>query len=138
MTQHTPGPWIREGRFVYALGKCRTNVFSVNVQSGGNGSDAATSVELEANARLIVAAPKLLEALRVGLAWSDADGLSDEDGLVDTGERRFRGLARAAIARATPDQTCEVCGHGENTVGPLSANEKHNRICDDCLTDNQG
>ena len=58
---HTPGPWRREGRFVYALGEGETNVFSANVQGGGSGSDVATLAEQEANARLIAAAPELLE-----------------------------------------------------------------------------
>ncbi len=31
------------------------------------------------------------------------------------------------------DECCEVCGHSEAEVGPLSSNEEHERICDDCL-----
>lgn len=60
MTRHTPGPWMTadsDPTFVYALGDDGFNRFCAHVQ------DAHTSrAELEANARLIAAAPKLLKA----------------------------------------------------------------------------
>jgi hypothetical protein len=62
---HTPGPWLREGRFVYALrdtffaGKpAKENIFDCCVQGHGTPEE-----EKEANARLIAAAPELLKYL---------------------------------------------------------------------------
>jgi len=57
-TMHTPGPWLRSGNTVYALNPDGFNRFCAQVQ------DAHTpNHELEANARLMAAAPKLLSAL---------------------------------------------------------------------------
>jgi hypothetical protein len=66
--KHTPGPWVRIGTTVYALmhdGWKRgfeqfKNRFTVQVQRDRECSEE----EAEANARLIAAAPDLLEALR--------------------------------------------------------------------------
>lgn len=59
MSKHTPGPWMVEGCTVYALNDDGYNRFSALVQ------DAHTPVdELEANARLIAAAPELLSLLK--------------------------------------------------------------------------
>lgn len=56
--KHTPRPWIVSKTTVYALNDDGYNRFSALVQ------DAHTSLdELESNARLIAAAPELLEAL---------------------------------------------------------------------------
>lgn len=60
-TSHTPGPWLlaeSDGTFVYALNEQGFNRFYAHVQ------DAHTpKEELRANAKLIQAAPDLLEAL---------------------------------------------------------------------------
>ena len=58
MTNHTPGPWLHAG-----------NGDIVTVDATGKTSDVACSYlrldnQCEANARLIAAAPELLEALR--------------------------------------------------------------------------
>ena len=61
MSNHTPAPWLlfdTDKRFVYALNEYGTNVFQAHV-CGPN----TKMEELEANARLIAAAPELLEAL---------------------------------------------------------------------------
>jgi len=63
---HTPGPWIRDGRTVYALMPAGwrkgveifKNRFWVTVQKDPECSEE----EAEANARLIAAAPELLDA----------------------------------------------------------------------------
>jgi hypothetical protein len=103
---HTPGPWLlTPSGTVYALdetGSC--NRFSARVDGGwtwrGTGmfsgacSDRTSNAEIAANARLIAAAPELLEAL----SWfiNDIDGthtrMVDFDANVE--------LARAAIAKA--------------------------------------
>lgn len=65
-TRHTDGPWIQHGRFIYAMHEWKgkqVNRFSVNVEpyisQGGSEEEAL------ANARLIAAAPQLLEALQL-------------------------------------------------------------------------
>lgn len=87
MSEHTPGPWLTEGRIVYATGKIQSltegrtldaNRFSAHVQ---NDNAIADDRELLANARLIAAAPDLLDALvfarfrlkEVGLLFDEID-----------------------------------------------------------------
>ena len=69
---HTPGPWERQERTVYALqphgfrkGEQQfSNRFSANVQGGRDADGNVTpEAELEAHARLIAAAPALLGKL---------------------------------------------------------------------------
>jgi len=80
MNKHTPGPWnrIKGDRNVYSAAGtvCKTPA----ILGGGS---AATN--WEANARLIAAAPDLLEALECLIK-------SDHDDVIE--------MARAAIARA--------------------------------------
>lgn len=57
---HTPGPWLLAGRTVYALNDEGFNRFSALVQDAH-----APAYELNANARLIAAAPELLDALEM-------------------------------------------------------------------------
>lgn len=63
---HTPGPWIADGKIVHAengsalyIAECQ----NVGVGERWSGSDYASEPHAEANARLIAAAPDLLEAL---------------------------------------------------------------------------
>lgn len=72
MTKHTQGPWLVEGRTVYALNDDGYNRFSALVQDAHTPGD-----ELEANARLIAAAPDLLEALD-GMIEAYDDGAQPE------------------------------------------------------------
>ncbi len=65
MTGWTKGPWLREGRTVYAIDESNTvNRFSAHMQGGhvfrGHRMDGerTTQAELEANAHLIAAAPE--------------------------------------------------------------------------------
>lgn len=68
MAQHTPAPWFRKERFVYALGDDATNRFTAIVQ------DPRTSKEeLEANARLMRASPQLLDAVQRVIDWAEID-----------------------------------------------------------------
>ena len=88
--KHTPGPWVvdpavRQGFTVYAP----KEGFIVGTQDEEGRYGA---IESEANARLIAAAPELLEALKSVIAWLDAP---DESAFSDSE------LARAAIAKAT-------------------------------------
>jgi hypothetical protein len=66
MSEYTAQEWQRDGTTVYALNIEGTNRFSAQVQGGWatDGRLRTDADELEANARLIAAAPELLEALR--------------------------------------------------------------------------
>jgi len=75
-SKFTPGPWLitPDGAFVYALNERGTNVFWTHVQRGWKGKDAefrTDSDEVEANAKLIAAAPDLLAAAVEALAVID-------------------------------------------------------------------
>jgi phage tail protein X len=103
---HTPGPW-RYGHLKGADGLYRTEVFSD--EHGGIASchwtpkhcgDGVTETYREANARLIAAAPDLLEALQVVLR--------DYTAVYDIGDVEMQPAlyqARAAIAKATGEKT---------------------------------
>lgn len=68
MPDFTPGPWLREGRLVYALMHSRwrngreefKNRFTAHIDKAAECPDE----EAEANARLFATAPDLLEALK--------------------------------------------------------------------------
>src|SRR5690554_6165635 len=92
----TTGPWMLSGRTVYALNDQGFNRFSALVQ------DAHTSaVELDANARLIAAAPELLEALECALAQCLAWQGEPNDEWSCPIHVAVCKRARAAIAKAT-------------------------------------
>ncbi len=65
MSKHTQQEWQRDGATVYALNVEGTNRFVAQVQGGWatQGRNRTDAEEVEANARLIAAAPELLEAL---------------------------------------------------------------------------
>jgi len=82
MPNWTPGPW-----FVDSAGDVCAGEFCVSITAG-----PWDEQDLEANARLIAAAPELLEALQNLLAVHNGEG----------GTRYHAGdIARAAIAKAT-------------------------------------
>lgn len=81
MNQHTPGPWKVGGQITpfdrEIIGPNGEDIGLVNLS---NGADEPTIYPLEANARLIAAAPDLLLALQTvmgdavhgqGMKWSD-------------------------------------------------------------------
>jgi hypothetical protein len=87
-TQHTPGPW-----------KVHTEGKKTGILTSDNVDHVATVHNLyrqEANARLIAAAPELLEALAVFLAQYASHSTDP-----DREARPEIKLARAAIAKAT-------------------------------------
>ena len=73
-TPWTPGPWLLDGKLVYALNDEQTaNRFSCQMQGGYafygfNNSRKTKPDELLANARLIAAAPELAEVTPMLLA----------------------------------------------------------------------
>lgn len=95
MSKHTPGPWrVTEGRRIDSGRGYSTAI--ADVWAHGEGADDAPSTgEAEANARLLAAAPDLLEACKEAVAVAN---MSDEDKptLDDIDWARLR----AAIAKA--------------------------------------
>lgn len=90
-TKHTPGPWMLDGLTVYALNDKGWNIFASLVQDPNTPRS-----ELLANARLMRAAPDMLEALEM---VRDADDDCRADGLLTIpGAARFK--IDAAIAKA--------------------------------------
>ncbi|HBO2532559.1 TPA: hypothetical protein L4I00_002443 [Pseudomonas aeruginosa] len=86
---YTPGPWEQRNNRVFSGGKCIcSNVNAASPTTQNIAEDVAMSI---ANAKLIAAAPELLEALQVCIeqitALCSADDVPDQ--------------ARAAIAKAT-------------------------------------
>lgn len=99
--QHTPGPWEWDDMRTKLVGHKGAKV----LQDGEGMWDLCSCVAVvddkperaRSNARLIAAAPDLLEALRrVVNDWVEPDGLPFEDG-----EMPALDAARAAIAKAT-------------------------------------
>ena len=88
--KHTPGPWEACGKAVHAETGREIVFGSHNTRSGSD-------EEQRANARLIAAAPELLEACREVAEWLDLlkQNYPDMAGLI-RGCRK----ARAAIAKA--------------------------------------
>lgn len=94
MTKHTPGPWhvVGHGRPLVCGGKLSRNAIEVRADNGDIcelHEHWDEKIEL-ANARLIAAAPEMLEALRL---VENADMVVPAD----------RELIKAAIAKATGD-----------------------------------
>jgi hypothetical protein len=88
MSQHTPGPWVidpNDNLIVMAE--------DVRVVADCAHALAMGAMEAESNARLIAAAPELLEALKAVEDWDD----NEQDGL----PRRLTASVKAAIAKAT-------------------------------------
>ena len=99
MSKHTPGPWKFEilwAGFSAIRGRDGQLIFGV---AAGDNSERRPKLEIEANARLIAAAPDLLEALRQMLAafQCDMDSYADDP---DAWQHEVWEAARAAIAKA--------------------------------------
>ena len=89
MSKHTPGPWILKGLTVYNSNEieiCESNDFVR--------ANADNTSEIEANARLIAAAPDMMDALKDCLAYMLDDQSSDV-----TGAKALDSI-NAAIAKA--------------------------------------
>jgi hypothetical protein len=93
-TQHTPGPWLYTQEGVDAFGIVKPDGYSIVHLAALHNSTSAS--ELPANARLIAAAPDLLDALR---------GLIRDIGVSAVyQDHPAYNAARAAIAKATGEQ----------------------------------
>jgi len=105
MSKHTPGPWA-SNKYTTSVSvplkaiDCERIGFSIVFVNGHREKEAA------ANARLIAAAPELLEVVQKFVAWSEAE--RDPSGTTFWQRvemcREVDALAHAAIAKATGEQ----------------------------------
>ena len=97
-TKHTPGPWNISSANRYAINACGRGIATAHGVDDVNYSEFFPSTEeAAANARLIAAAPELLEALmacerELSAVWSGQGQINDN---------RHALNARAAVAKAT-------------------------------------
>jgi hypothetical protein len=101
-TNHTPAPWTYDK----LQDLCKFNIFASGFNTAmcqvtvmESSTRRVTGSEVEANARLIAAAPELLEALNAIVKRAEDPALCDD---TDTLLRN----ARTAIAKATGEQPC--------------------------------
>lgn len=101
-TKHTPGPWkvcgLRADSEAWRDGNIISDVtYDTIALCNKTASTVMLDGQLEANARLIAAAPELLEALKALLAYDEQDaGCIPSHAHLDAQED-----ARAAIVKAT-------------------------------------
>lgn len=103
--KHTPGPWgYQKCPKPQAHSDCRDHAWLVIWNDGKYEGDLAIvqTEQAEANARLIAAAPELLEACRELLDLTS--DLHEPDGSPDPEVERINRAARAAIAKAEGDE----------------------------------
>ena len=98
MTKHTNGPWYAVSRMVEVANDKAPDICTTNPQMFGQGHLSRSMREQLANARLIAAAPDLLEALQ---AMTEA--FLDTEGSHGSVESDAMDKAYDAIARATGD-----------------------------------
>lgn len=91
MSKHQPGPWK-----CAATGLARSGMPEYEIHWSDAGECVAEVVHGEANARLIAAAPELLEACQAALSYGN-QGDHPEHGSVNT-------MLRSAIAKAKGEQ----------------------------------
>ena len=99
MTKHTPGPWevVREDEHEWSI----WYKYYVDGEKRPRSSWLADSINSEADARLIAAAPDLIEALKSIEEYWNQD--QNETAMADACWHAIN-TARAAIARATGEQ----------------------------------
>lgn len=105
--KHTPGPWKAMGRTGH--GMLPHTAVAAKTLIARVYSEAFGDIENEtANARLVAAAPDLLQALLALIPdAADAAGFNRKQGYIDIAAERWGRInaAKAAIAKATGDQS---------------------------------
>jgi hypothetical protein len=97
MTKHTPAPWKIERSGMYLT--IQTNSWTM-AEVFRSDYDSATVIQTqEANAKLIAAAPDLLEALIAMVAMVERELSLGKNVILDGGSVAYK--ARAAITKAT-------------------------------------
>lgn len=95
MSDHTPGPWEAEGQEV--RGKCKDGVIWTIAKVG---LVLEQDEQMESNARLIAAAPEMMDALievRKSISWIVANTSGEIKDLLSVDQKRIK----AVIAKAT-------------------------------------
>ena len=104
--KHTTGPWMQRGKWIYALGSVDTVSFAVlgaiaSVEeleaSDGDGRTWTADGDALANARLIAAAPDLLELLK----RANEAGSHNDDIRSVWWEERAEAIAKATASPST-------------------------------------
>lgn len=96
MTKHTPGPWALDDESIYAPGGEGWKQVAEIPNWRTNPGEVLTP-EDNANARLIAAAPDMLEALQALANWGPfQNGYAPDDAF-----SKIQSMTRAAIAKAT-------------------------------------
>ena len=114
---HTPGPW-----------HARHDTVRWNVYESDDRCLACLQLPCtEANARLIAAAPELLEACK---ALLDAKRSGRSQHRTDAAALIYK--AEAAIAKAEPRQTGQVAITTDRKCSACSGKQRKERICDAC------
>ena len=114
---HTPGPWDYDGGECCEIIAPTTHVnphghgcaqlvavatTRADLNDGEDGHPERSEDEAHANARLIAAAPELLEACEELVKWMDDSGMSRVNTAAGPSEYSVVRDARAAIAKARP------------------------------------
>lgn len=107
MSKHTPGPWHTDDAPEHAIAVCTNS--GETVADVFPNADAQSGVTTYANARLIAAAPELLEALkdlakRHATTVKECGGCDHSVGICWCDDIRALDDANAAIAKATGEQ----------------------------------
>ena len=114
MNNHTPGPWrVIAPRDAYAgidAETCSIILLGYKDEKDLRGIRGMSDVEAVANARLIAAAPDMLEALQSVAAWNEHEDACDEclSGPCSVGRplrQKASHLTAMAIANATGKET---------------------------------
>lgn len=87
---HTPGPWDVDGRDIFCRLHSGSSIKVVVAKVAGSDDEA------DANARLIAAAPEMLEALQIAEELHQVGVLNADEELL----RRVKESRRAAIAKS--------------------------------------
>ena len=108
---HTPGPWNEHEGFIIGRFKSDNEIHDI-CDPRCAPVDADTICEMDANARLIAAAPELLQALRCALA--DLEGSLDdyEEHDWDAHVKSIK-EARLAISKATGEKFHQTTPFGK-------------------------
>ncbi len=103
-TPYTPGPWVAVGFWVEHPDDKRADICTCAPEALGQGHLQRSDTEVVANAKLIAAAPDLLEALKSIWIWMEGQARAQSKGAHETFDlmmlREQRDIAGAAIAKA--------------------------------------
>ena len=95
---HTPGPWNIGPTYKSSINAGEKHIAMVNYWKSGDKSSDVFGEEHDANARLIAAAPDLLEALEANMEWIGPPP-TDRHSYDSVRERAWK-LGQAAIQKA--------------------------------------